>query len=287
MKTENEILESLISFARSTEEVRAVILNGSRVNSKISCDLFSDFDVVFCVKNPSFFTGNLQWMNYFGERIIVQQNIIQNDQLSYPVFLMIFTDGTRIDLTFLPVNFANMLSDESLKRILLDKDKVFGFVDSANDSLYWTKKPTQKEFDETINEFLFCSTNVAKGIWRKELCYASQMYYTIIHPCLVRTLEWHVGMGKDWKISTGKYGRFLERYLSANIWNQFIKTFPNSNYNELWNALFISYDLMKQLGISLAQHLSYLYPFEDDSKVRAYLNAIRNLPEDAISFTLI
>lgn len=284
MRTEKEILESLLNFAESTEEVRAVILNGSRLNPNISSDLFSDYDVVFCVKDPSFFIHNLQWMNNFGERIIVQYNIIDKDQLSWPIYLMIFTDGTRIDLTFFPINFVNMLLEDSLKKILLDKDKVFGFIEPPNDSFYWIKKPTQKEFDETINEFWFCSTNVAKGIWRKELCYALQMYSIIVHPCLVRMLEWHVGMENNWKISTGKFGKLLQNYLSENVWNRFEKTFPSSDYNEIWNSLFISGDLIRQFGNSLAQQLGYSYPLEDDSKVSNYLSAIRGLPEDAISF---
>jgi aminoglycoside 6-adenylyltransferase len=284
MKTEKEILERLVNFAKSTEEVRVVILNGSRVNPNISCDLFSDYDVVFCVKDPSFFIHNLQWMNNFGERIIVQHNIIGKDQLSWPVYLMIFTDGTRIDLTFFPIKIVKMQLEDSLKKILLDKDKVFGIVEPPNDSFYWIKKPTQKAFDETMNEFWFCSTNVAKGIWRKELCYASQMNSIIVHPCLIRVLEWHVGIENNWKISTGIFGKFLQKYLSKNIWDQFEKTFPNSNYNEIWNSLFISCDLVRKFGTSLAQKLDFSYPFEDDTRVSNYLSAIRSLPEDAVSF---
>lgn len=284
MRTENEILECLSNFAESTEEVRAVILNGSRVNPTISCDLFSDYDVVFCVKDPSFFVHNLQWMNNFGERIIIQHNIIDKDHLSWHIYLMIFSDGIRIDLTLFPINSAKMQLEDSLKKILLDKDQIFGVIESPNDSIYWIKKPVQREYDDTINEFWFCSTNVAKGIWRKELCYASHMYSFIVHPCLVRVLDWQIGMENNWEISTGKFGKFLQKYLSENTWNQFKKTFPDSDYNEIWNSLFISCDLIRQFGTGLAQKLDFSYPFNDDSKVSNYLSAIRSLPEDAISF---
>jgi aminoglycoside 6-adenylyltransferase len=284
MRTENEILECLLNFAGSTEEVRAVILNGSRVDPAVSCDFFSDYDVIYCVRDPSVFIHNLHWMNNFGERIVIQHNIIDKDHLSWHVYLMIFKDGTRLDLTFFPIDSAKMLSEDSLTKVLLDKDKVFEITESPNDFVYWIKKPAQKVYDEVINEFWFCSTNVAKGIWRKELCYASQMYSIIVHPCLVRVLEWHVGMENNWKISTGKFGKFLQNYLSENIWDQFEKTFPNSDYNEIWNSLFISCDLIRQFGPSLAQKLDFSYPFKDDSKVSNYLSAIRSLPENAISF---
>ena len=284
MRAEKEILKCLLDFAKSTEEVRAVILNGSRVNPTISCDLFSDYDVVFCVKDPSFFIHNLQWMNNFGERIIIQHNIIDKDHLSWHIYLMIFSDGIRIDLTFFPLNSAKMQLEDSLKKILLDKDRYLELLNHQMILYIGLKNQTQKEYDEAINEFWFCSTNVAKGIWRKELCYASQMYSIIVHPCLVRVLEWHIGMENNWEISTGKFGKLLQKYLSEKTWNQFEKTFPNSDYNEIWNSLFISGDLIRQFGTSLAQKLEYTYPFKDDSKVSNYLSAIRSLPEDAISF---
>jgi aminoglycoside 6-adenylyltransferase len=284
LKTEKEVLESLVNFAKSTEEVRAVILNGSRVNPNISCDLFSDYDVVYCIKDPSFFTADLQWMNNFGERIIVQHNTIEKDQLSWPVYLMIFTNGTRIDLTFFPVNFVKTMPEDSLKKILLDKDKIFGIIEPPDDFQYLIKQPTREEFEETLNEFWFCSTNVAKGIWRKELCYASQMYSIIVHPCLVRILEWHAAMENNWKISTGKFGKLLPIYLPEDIRNQFEKTFPGSDYHEIWKSLFISCDLIRSFGSELGRKLGYSYPFDDDSKVLKYIGAIKSLPRDANSF---
>jgi aminoglycoside 6-adenylyltransferase len=40
---------------------------------------------------------------------------------------------------------------------------------------YYIGRPSQKEFDTADNDFWWCSTNVAKGLWRKELPYAKYM----------------------------------------------------------------------------------------------------------------
>lgn len=275
MRTEIEILGSLISFANSTEEIRAVILNGSRANPNIPSDPFSDYDVVFCVRDTSLFINNTHWMDYFGPRIIVQHNIINQDNVSRHIFLMLFTDGIRIDVTFFPVRHASMLQEDSLKKTILDKDKKFQNFQPADDSSYRIKKPSRNVFDETLNEFWFCSTNVAKGIRRKELCYASQMYSIVVHPCLVRVMEWHAGIMNNWKINTGKFGRFLQNYFSESDWKQFERTFPDSDYEKIWDSLIMSCELIRKYGTSLAQQLGYIYPFDDDSGVTEYLRFVR------------
>ena len=44
------MLDLILSVAKNDERIRAVILNGSRVNDKIPKDDLQDFDVVFLVK---------------------------------------------------------------------------------------------------------------------------------------------------------------------------------------------------------------------------------------------
>lgn len=45
MRNEKEVLNQLLSFASNNDMVRAVLLNGSRVNPKVEKDIFSDYDV--------------------------------------------------------------------------------------------------------------------------------------------------------------------------------------------------------------------------------------------------
>lgn len=54
MRTENEVLTQLLDFANNEDKVRAVILNGSRVNPNLEKDIFCDYDVVFSVTDPDY-----------------------------------------------------------------------------------------------------------------------------------------------------------------------------------------------------------------------------------------
>jgi aminoglycoside 6-adenylyltransferase len=56
--------------------------------------------------------------------------------------------------------------------LLLDKDNLVAEIEPSSEKAYFIQRPTSKEFVANLNDFWWCATNVAKGIWRKELCYA-------------------------------------------------------------------------------------------------------------------
>jgi len=52
MRIESEVIDQLLQFAHADEKVRAVILNGSRVNPNVTKDIFCDYDLLFVVTEP-------------------------------------------------------------------------------------------------------------------------------------------------------------------------------------------------------------------------------------------
>ena len=50
MKTEREVLEEIFNNASIEDDIRAVCMNGSRVNKFIEPDEYQDFDIAFIVK---------------------------------------------------------------------------------------------------------------------------------------------------------------------------------------------------------------------------------------------
>src|SRR5699024_8646725 len=86
-----------------------------------------DYDITYLVTEMDVFIQDEQWLDVFGERIILQKPEAMS--LYYPQlgtwfsYLMLFEDGTRIDLTLIPLEELNLyLSSDSLIKILLDKE---------------------------------------------------------------------------------------------------------------------------------------------------------------------
>jgi len=51
MRSEKEMMGLILNAAREDERIRAVIMNGSRVNPNVKRDCFQDYDIVYVVKD--------------------------------------------------------------------------------------------------------------------------------------------------------------------------------------------------------------------------------------------
>jgi aminoglycoside 6-adenylyltransferase len=284
MRTEKQVLEQVLSFARDHDEVRAVVMNGSRVNPNVPKDIFCDYDVVYYVTNPRDFLEEQGWIDYFGQLIILQQNDDFIHEVEGFIFLMLFSDGIRIDLSFAALSELAYVAEDTLAVVLLDKDQRIPLLPPPSDSGYYTPKPSAKEFAEAANEIFWCSNNIAKGIWRDELPYAKAMYDVVVRDPILNLLAWYAAMQHGWKLNTGKFGRRLKYCLPPEIWEAYEKTYAGVGYPETWEALFVALALVRRVGLELAENLGYAYPLEDDRRMNEYLRRVRDLPKDAKSY---
>jgi aminoglycoside 6-adenylyltransferase len=284
MRTEQQVTDQLLTFARNNDLIRAVAMNGSRVNPNAPQDLFCDYDVVYYVTDPSHFLEDQGWILYFGNLIILQQNDFVEHGAEGHIFLMLFSDGVRIDLSFAALSNLAYLQKDTLTAVLLDKDGCIAPLPPASDSGYQTLRPSPEEFADAINEVFWCATNVAKGIWRDELPYVKFMYDAVIREQLLKILAWYAALQHDWAINTGKFGRWLEKYLPPEIWDAFMKTYAGAGYQETWEALFEACRLTRTVGQALARGLGYAYSLEDDQRTVEYLRRVRDLPKSAVSY---
>ena len=102
MRTDQEMLGLILQIAKKLQ-VDAVTLSGSRTNPNAPTDEFQDYDVVYIVDKLEDLISDLSWLDQFGKRIIEQEVTLGHRRL----FLMLFEDGNRIDLTLCPKEDIN------------------------------------------------------------------------------------------------------------------------------------------------------------------------------------
>ena len=124
MRNETEVIHSVLNFAENNDIIRAALLNGSRANPNVARDIFCDYDIGLYVTDPDHFWHDRSWIQQFGELIILQANEWEVGEASGYIFLMLFSDGVRIDLAFDPIEHFDLFLDDSLTVILMDKDQV-------------------------------------------------------------------------------------------------------------------------------------------------------------------
>ena len=169
MRTDQEMLELILGTAKKLQVDAVAPLSGSRTDTKAPKDEFQDYDVVYVVYDIDNLTSDLAWLDQFGTRIIEQHNILGNRRL----YLMLFEDGNRIDLTLCPKDYINEWVDsEAGFTVLEDKKGIFETY-SPSPQRYWTAPASATDFDKSCNEFWWVSTYVVKGICRNQLIYAT------------------------------------------------------------------------------------------------------------------
>ncbi|MFK7937269.1 MAG: aminoglycoside 6-adenylyltransferase [Saprospiraceae bacterium] len=276
MRSEEQIITTIISVAKKDERIRAVILNGSRTNKNVVKDDFQDFDIIYLVKELSSFENSPNWIDVFGERIILQlpNSMIIDD---IPVesgeeitYLMLFKDFNRIDLNLIKVENQKDCND-SLNKILLDKDNLFDQIVEPTDEDYLVKQPSQKEFHDCCNEFWWVSTYVVKGLARNELLYAKEMLEEPVRKMFMKMIAWYAVGEKGFSINIGKSNRFLKKHVNLSLWNSILKTYPNAEKVNIWNSLKEMAALFYEISPEVARKTGLTYDRVEAENVRKYL----------------
>lgn len=282
MRTEQEMMELILSVAEKDERIRAVGMEGSRTNPNVPKDIFQDYDISYLVTNMDPFLADPHWIDVFGERIIMQlpeaMSLFPPTLGNWFSYLMLFEDGNRIDLKIIPVEEKNKyLESDKLLKILLDKDNMFPERPAPTDEDFHIKRPGAQHFADCCNEFWWVSTYVAKGLWRNELIYAIDHLNNYIRPSLLLMIDWKVGIETNFSLSVGKHHKYLSKYVSNELWEKLLSTYVTGNREECWNSLFTQITLFRDTALEVASKFNYSYPYEDDKKVTAYLEKVRNM----------
>jgi len=278
IRTEAEMMELILNFAKNDQRVRVVGMEGSRTNINAPKDRFQDYDISYLVTDLESFKKDDVWLDYFGERIIMQKpeamSLFPPQLGNWFSYLMLFTDGNRIDLKLIPLDELNLyLSSDKLLTVLLDKDGRVPTPPIPTDRDYHVKRPTPEFFDDSCNEFWWVSTYVAKGLCRNEILYAAEHLNLYVRPNLLRMLAWKVGLENGFSLSVGKSYKYLDKYLSIDLWDRLLATYRNSSCEEMWQALFACQELFRETAGYVAQMLGYTYP-DYDGKVTTYLKKL-------------
>lgn len=222
MRTETEILDIIIKTAKNLK-VKAVAMSGSRINQNAPKDEFQDYDVVYVVDDLDNLTSDLSWLDLFGKRIIEQEVGFGHRRL----FLMLFEDGNRIDLTLCPKDYIQEWVDsEAGFTVLEDPEHLFEPY-SPNIERYWTNPASQTDFEKACNEFWWVSAYVVKGICRNQLIYATDHLYGICQQELLKILAWQVASARERSTSVRITSISLTIYMSGKRRNsQICLIFP-------------------------------------------------------------
>ena len=264
MRTETEMFDVILQTAKVLQ-VDAVAMSGSRTDTRAPKDEFQDYDVVYVVDDLDNLTSDLSWLDSFGKRIIEQHNVLGNRRL----YLMLFEDGNRIDLTLCPTEYIQEWVDSEADYTVLKDEKSLFAPYSPNPQRYWTNPASEKDFEKACNEFWWVSAYVVKGICRKQVIYATDHLYGICQQELLKVLAWQVASDKG-TVDVGKNYKYLFNYLSAEKEKEFSALLDFSSLDKVTQSLLATMKLFHREAQILAQKIGFAYDKEVAEKMIEY-----------------
>ena len=264
MRTDTEMMNLILQIAESLQ-VEAVALSGSRANPRAPKDEFQDYDVVYIVENLEDLLFDLSWLDQFGIPLIEQHNRLGHRRL----YLMLFEDGNRIDLTLCPKEYIQEWVDSEANFEVIKDDK--GLFDSyiSSPNRYWTAPPTEEEFGASCNEFWWVSAYVVKAIRRNQLIYATDHLYGICQQELLKVIAWQVTSDRG-IVDIGKNYKYLFQYLPAEQEKEFSTLLDLSSFDKITQSLFATMGLFNREAQILAQKMGFTYDMEVAEKMISY-----------------
>ena len=264
MRTEVEMLNLILQTSK-TLQVKAVAMSGSRTNPKALKDEFQDYDVVYIVDDLDNLTRDLSWLDRFGKRIIEQEVTLGHRRL----YLMLFEDGNRIDLTLCPKDhIQEWVDSEAGFTVLEDPENLFEPY-FPNPGRFWIHPTTETDFEKACNEFWWVSAYVVKGICRNQLIYATDHLYGICQKELLKVLAWQVASDKG-TVDVGKNYKYLFNYLPTSKEKEFSDLLDFSSIEKLTQSLYATMKLFHQEAQILAQKMGFEYGREVAEKMMRY-----------------
>jgi len=288
MRNEKEIIDLILRFAHADDNIRAVVMNGSRVNPNAKKDPFQDYDIACLVRDVTPYQQNMSIPPFFGEMLVMQTPDDMGDAPTgnndHYIFLMQFMDGNRIDLSFHSLAVMEEIISDSLSLVLLDKDGLVRPLPQPSDVDYFPKPPTAKQFFDCCNEFWWVTPYVAKGLWRDELTYAKCHLEIYLREKLLEMLAWYFGVRTGFQKAPGKMGKYLKGGLEPELWALLERTYADAAPEHTWDALLAMGELFRVTGRRVAAEFGHNYPEQDDRRVTDFIREIRRLPRDAQTF---
>ena len=264
MRTEPEMLDLIFQTAKVLQ-VEVVAMSGSRTDTKAPKDEFQDYDVVYVVDDLDNLTRDLSWLDRFGNRLIEQYNVLGNRRL----YLMLFEDGNRIDLTLCPKeHIQEWVDSEAGFTVLEDPEHLFEPY-SQNLERFWMSPASETDFENSCNEFWWVSAYVVKGICRKQVIYATDHLYGICQQEFLKILAWQVASDRG-KVDIGKNYKYLFNYLPAEQKKEFSNLLDFSSLDKITQSLFATMEFFHREAQYLAKKLGFDYDMEVAEKMIEY-----------------
>ena len=262
VNTRMELLAAAIAdWARSREDVQAVLVVGSQARTDGPADRWSDLDVVLFVDEPGRLAEDAAWVESFGTPVLTfLEPTAVGDGAERRV---LYETGEDVDFPLVEASAWRELAVSPEVRMLLARGYRLLYdqlgIEAAlaempvrdGDAL-----PNAAAFTELANDFWYHALWTAKKLRRGEVFTALGCLDGYMKARLVTLLGWHA-RSRDPEVDTWHAGRFLERWADPGALVALESAYAHYDLRDVARALWVSIDLWEGLEEETARRLGF------------------------------
>lgn len=260
MENADELVESVLGWARKDPRVTAVILTGSRGRDE-RVDRFSDLDVELIGPRPQNLAADDGWISHVGRPMVM----LPFDEHDLTTRLVVLPQGRKIDFSLWPeARITRMVErglDELYDRgytVLLDKTGLTEGLPDPTRVPHVSPRPEQAEFTRLESEFWFEATQVAVYLARRDL-WVVKFRENTMHDCLLTMLEWKAQFDSSEPRFTWHIGHHMDEWLSPSDYAAASEVFTRFDVKDTIRGVTSAMDLFERTTAEAASGLGLAY----------------------------
>ncbi len=269
----DELLDRVLTWAKTADAVRAIVMEGSHARLDNRVDRFSDYDLNLYVDDLNRFIKDDSWIERLGKVWAMEKLVEDNGWFSR---LVLFEGGQDIDFLLVPVQWLHdharhhTLPDEYQRgyKVLLDKDGIASQLPAPAYKARPKQKPSEAEFVNAVNVFWFELFHLVKYLHRGELWCVK---FRFPQRRLLQMIEWHAQALHNWDYDTWMVGKFMEEWVEPELWQAFGEIFARFDKEDSWRAVQALIPLYHRIASEAAAHMGYTYPEEVDRSISGFI----------------
>jgi aminoglycoside 6-adenylyltransferase len=279
------LIQRFVKWAETRVDIRAAIVIGSRARVVEPADDWADLDIIVVTSDPEHYVGSAGWLENIGTAVLTfVEPTASGGELERRA---LFEGMLDVDFSIVPLARAQGLLEaevapadvvNSLGRgmqVIVDKDGIAVKLEKlvASAVSVPVQAPSQEEFLQVVNDFLYHAVFSAKHLMRGELWWAKMSSDCYMQHLLLRMVEWHARAKRGWNYDTWFRGRFLEKWADPQVLRQMHDIFSHYDDADVRRGLLAAMGLFRAVAVETAERLGYSYPEDAGLQVTGWIRA--------------
>jgi aminoglycoside 6-adenylyltransferase len=269
------LTNSILDWAKQTENIRAIIMIGSRARTDGQADQWSDMDLLVIAKDIAEYIQTTSWIREIGNPLLTFTERAFDGSYEVRVLFEGFLD---VDFAMSdPEEAKDSLDEEEVRDIfrrgflvLLDKDDWSSYLDRSYDI---SRKPeiSPQSLHNDIHDYWYHCVWTAKKLLRGELWAAQNCLNCYMKRLLLRMLECTANLPGEQSTDTWHNGRFIEKWASPSNVQRLRGSFSDYDKKSLSRALQHQMDFFHDIAFRVAEEHRIPYPAEEVQRVKDWI----------------